>query len=339
VKRTSRRLLLGVIAGVLVFAGFSLYADAGKLGDRLAEFSWAAMGAALGLAVLNYALRFVRWTLYLRRRELDVPTGISALVFLSGFALSVTPGKVGELIKSFLLRETRGIPVTQTAPIVVAERVTDLLALLLVGAVGVAVYGIAQTTVIVGIALLVFGMLVLTWPRLAKGVIRLFTTPHFARKWRARLGFFYDELKALVLPGPLSWATALAMLAWLAECVGFAIIIAGFSGTDVPWLLAISIYAATTVAGALSFLPGGLLVTEAGMTLLLVQASRGVDEPTAVAATILTRLATLWFAVVLGIAALTLLRKLAPASERALQDDPPEKADSQAQPPVDGEGA
>jgi uncharacterized protein (TIRG00374 family) len=82
--------------------------------------------------------------------------------------------------------------------------------------------------------------------------------------------------------------------------------------------LAILIYAVTTVAGALSFLPGGLLVTEAGMTLLLVQSARGVDEPTAVAATLLIRLATLWFAVLIGLIALTALRRGSNKLDKAL---------------------
>ncbi|MEK7423956.1 MAG: lysylphosphatidylglycerol synthase domain-containing protein, partial [Actinomycetota bacterium] len=84
------------MAGVAVFAGISIHADVGALGERLRGFSWAAFIAALALAVANYAIRFVRWTLYLRHRDLEVPVRTSALVFLSGFALSVTPGKVGE---------------------------------------------------------------------------------------------------------------------------------------------------------------------------------------------------------------------------------------------------
>lgn len=319
----TRRLLLGIIAGVVVFAGFSLYADAEALGERLAEFSWMTFAAALGLALVNYALRLLRWNLYLRRAEISVPPGHSALVFLSGFALSITPGKVGELIKSLLLRETWGIPITKSAPIVVAERVTDLAGILLVGAIGVGVYGIARTTVFAGGSLIIGALVILTWPRLALGCIRLCTAPKFARRFRERLRVFYEELKDLVGPGPLTWATALAMVAWAAECIGFAVIISGFAGTDVPLLLATAIYAATTVAGALSFLPGGLLVTEAGMTFLLVEIARGLDEPTAVAATILTRLATLWFAVAIGVAALMLLRRLAPHSAKALADAAP----------------
>lgn len=307
--QTSRRLLLGIIAGVLVFAGISLYADTGKLSDRLGEFAWSAFFIALGMALLNYTLRFIRWQLYLRRCRMDVPPRLSALVFLSGFALSVTPGKLGELIKSYLLKQSRGIPVADSAPIVVAERITDLIALVGVGAVGVALYGIARTTVFVGIALLAFGMVVLSWPRLADLLIRMATTPAFLQRFRERLRKFYWGLHGLVKPWPLTWATALAVVAWLAECVGFAVIVAGFDGSSVSFPLATAIYAATTVAGALSFVPGGLLVTEASMALLLAQSALGGDEVTAVAATILTRLATLWFAVALGLAAMAALRK------------------------------
>jgi len=102
--------------------------------------------------------------------------------------------------------------------------------------------------------------------------------------------------------------------------VGFALVISAFPGTAVPLGLATLIYATTTVAGALSFLPGGLLVTEGTMTLFLVEASRGVDQPTAVAATILIRLATLWFAVVIGILALLILRRLTPGAAQVLDD-------------------
>ena len=99
----------------------------------------------LGLALANYTIRFVRWALYLRARSVRIPLGSSALVFGAGLSLSITPGKIGELVKSYLLRELHDIPVTRTAPIVIAERVSDLIALVLLAVVGVAAYGIAQT--------------------------------------------------------------------------------------------------------------------------------------------------------------------------------------------------
>jgi uncharacterized protein (TIRG00374 family) len=321
VTRTTRRLLIGLIVGILVVAAMSLYADVGELGERLASFSWLAFVAALGLALLNYGIRFIRWQLYLKRRNLPVRLPLSSMVFLSGFALSVTPGKVGELLKSYLLRETRGFPVSATASIVVAERVTDLAALLVLGGVGVYLYGYAQATVLAGLGVVLLGLIVLSWQRLAHGIIGVVTRPQKLRRFRDRLLVFYDGLADLVRPAPLTWATTLACVAWLAECIGFAIIVSGFVGAHIDVGLATLIYASTTIAGALSFLPGGLIVTEATMTLFLVKASSGLDEAAAAAATILTRLATLWFAVLLGLLALALLRWAAPSTRRALTRD------------------
>ena len=253
-----------------------------------------------------------------KKAEISLETGLSAKIFLSGFALSVTPGKLGELVKCYLIREYESVPIAKSAPLVVGERVTDLTALLVLGLIGVATYQVAQDMMIVGIALVCTGLLILAWPDLATFCIRILTGPKRVRGFRAPLLEFYRGLNHLVRPWPLFWATSLGIVAWLAECVGFALILSAFPGTDIPLGLAILIYAATTVAGALSFLPGGLLVTEAAMTLLLVEAARGVDEPTAVAATLLIRLATLWFAVIIGLVALTALRRGSGKADQAL---------------------
>lgn len=336
--RTSRRLLIVVAGGGAVFAAVSIYGDVHELGDRLAGFHWWTFAAGLGCAVVNYALRYARWALYLQNRQIAVAHRTSVLVFVSGFALSVTPGKVGELIKSYLLRAILGFPIARTAPVVVAERVTDLIALLLLALVGVALYGIAGGTVAAGGLLVLGGLVVLAWPRLSHRLIDFITVPRRLSRYRPRLRELYDGLAALVRPSPLTWATALAIVAWLAECVGFALIVSGFPGTHVPLALAILIYASTTVAGALSFLPGGLIVTEAGMTWLL-ESAHAADQATAAAATILTRLATLWFAVVIGLIALALLRRHAPATSRALDGDIPAKADETARAEVPEGGA
>jgi len=181
---TAKRLVIVVVAGVLVLAGFSIYADVGELGDRLAGFEWWALAAALALALVNYFIRYLRWSFYLSSRDIDVPAPTSRLVFVAGFALSITPGKIGELIKSYLLRATHGIPITRTAPIVIAERVTDLGALLILGVIGVSIYGVARGMVLAGVAVVASGLLVLSIPVLARGCIRFVTWPGFARRLR-----------------------------------------------------------------------------------------------------------------------------------------------------------
>jgi uncharacterized protein (TIRG00374 family) len=312
VSRHPRRVIALVLAAGALLAALVLVGDVREVRDRLGGFHWWAFGAALGLAVANYALRFARWQLYLRDREIVVPTGTSALVFVAGFAMAVTPGKLGELVKSYLLRQLAGIPVARSAAIVIAERVSDLLALLLLAAVGVAAYGIATEVAIATAVLLAIAFVFLLWRRLGIATVELITRPRLARLRRPLLET-YDGLAALGRPTVLAWSTLLGAAAWACEGIGFALVVDAFPGAHVALGMAIFIYAATTIAGALSFLPGGLGVTEDAMTLLLVENAVNVDRGTATAATILTRLATLWFAVALGMAALAWARRRAPA--------------------------
>src|SRR4029077_10005384 len=135
------------------------------LGAELTGFAWPVFGAALALALTNYLLRFVRWQLYLRRQNVRGPVASSFYVFMAGLSLSITPAKLGEILKSYLLREMHDVPAPRTAPIVVAERVSDLVALLVLAVVGVAAYGVDPTLVIAASGLIAFGLLLLAWQR------------------------------------------------------------------------------------------------------------------------------------------------------------------------------
>ncbi len=305
-RRTWLWLLIAVVIGV---AAVSAVGDVRHIGEKLAGFGWWALVATLGLALANYALRFVRWQLYLRRQAVSVPTSSSAIVFGAGLSLSITPAKLGELVKSYLLRELHDVPAVQTAPIVVAERVSDLVALLGLAVIGVAVYGVQTTLVAAAAGAIAFGLVLLAWPRPTRALIDLVTRPAKLRRLRAPLHEMYGGLAALCRPKPLIIATAIAIPAWSCECIGFALICDAFPGAHIALGLAMVIYAATTIAGALSFLPGGLGVTEGAMTFALVSGAAHLDASTALAATLLTRLATLWFAVVLGIGFLTIARR------------------------------
>ncbi|HVU50026.1 MAG TPA: lysylphosphatidylglycerol synthase transmembrane domain-containing protein [Polyangia bacterium] len=300
------RVALGVAAGVAVYVGFSIWANARQVAEALARFRWSLAALACLLAACNYLVRFGRWHYYLRVLGLPVAPRDSLLVFLAGFSLTVTPGKLGEAVKAFLLRASHGYSVTRTAPIVVAERVTDLLALLLLALAGVFHFDVDRRFLVAGAAVVIGGVLVVSIDPLAELALGLAAGLPGVRRFAPRLREMHAATAALLHPKPLVLATAISTLSWFLECLAFATVVRGFPGAVLDLRAATFIYAAMTVAGALSFLPGGLGVTEAGMLALLVRFGAGLTRGSAAAATFVTRACTLWFAVALGLPALAL---------------------------------
>jgi uncharacterized protein (TIRG00374 family) len=237
---------------------------------------------------------------------LKVAVRDSLLVFLAGFSLTVTPGKLGEAVKAFLLRATHGYPVARTAPIVIAERVTDLLALLLLALVGVFQFDVDRRFLVAGAVVVLGGVLVVSVDPLAELALAIAARLPGVRRFAPKLREMHVATAALLHPKPLVLATAISTVSWFFECLAFWAVVRGFPGAGLGLRAATFIYAAMTVAGALSFLPGGLGVTEAGMLALLVKFGTGLGRPEAAAATFVTRAATLWFAVALGLPALVL---------------------------------
>jgi uncharacterized protein (TIRG00374 family) len=311
VSRFGLRFLIGLALGAAVIVGFSLYADLSKLSDHLHAFSWALLLPVLGLTLTNYALRFAKWHFLLRRAGVVVPLQISLLVFLSGFSMGITPGKLGELLKSYLLKLSHGVPMTQTAPVVIAERIADLLALLLLCLVGIFSYAtgprIRLLLALCALAVLVL-TIVLASRRLFVSLSKVLGRIRPLRGLALRLEAFSEPMSALLAPFPLACNTLLSLAAWICECVGFFLVIHALPGATAQLQLAVFIYASTTVLGALSFLPGGLGVTEGSMTLLLVRTASGMSRSAAIAATLVIRLCTLWFAVLVGMGALVVFR-------------------------------
>jgi uncharacterized membrane protein YbhN (UPF0104 family) len=314
--RLGRRLLAPAVLGLLALVGLALLADARRLAGRLWEFDLALLGPVLALSLLNYALRFWRWRLYLEALAVELPAGRSLGIFLVGFLLSVTPGKAGELGKAWLVRELGGGPARRAVPAVLAERLTDVLGVVLLLSAGALAFPGGGWIAGAGVALVVGSTALLGGRRAAEALFRRAERlPRIGGRVH-HLHELYERLRRLISPRLLAAGLALSTVAWGAEAVGFHLVVASYA-PGAGFLASLFDYAAASVAGGLSMLPGGLLASEGSLTALL--GSQGLDAATAASATLITRAATLWFAVALGLAALPgVLRRLrrAPAANR-----------------------
>ncbi len=308
------RLVLWGLAVLGVVVTLFVVADVRATGASLRAFDWWQLPAVVGFTLLNYVLRWLKWDWYLRRMRMreGVSTADSALLFTSGMAMAVTPGKAGEVSKSFLLRRLNGTPVSASAPVVLAERFTDGLAMLLLAAIGLAVYpAIRPLFVVLALGALAM-VVVLRHGVLFDRALALVAKAPIARRAGGGLEAARASTRSLFAWPVLELSTALSVASWFGECVAFAFVLVGLGEplSAETLLLATFIFAASTLIGLVSLLPGGLGASEissAGLLVLLLP----MDAGPAAAATLLIRICTLWFGVALGFGALAvMLRRL-----------------------------
>ncbi len=304
-----RRMLAAMLVAVALYGGFAIWRGVDKMGGELARFEAWAFAAACALAFANYLVRWLRWEFYLARLEIrGVSRPDSLLTFLSGFVLTVTPGKVGEVFKSVVLQETHGVPVERTAPIVVAERVTDVIGVVVLIVCGSLGFSGGLLWAALGIGAVVVLLVIVSSRKLSLVLIGLVERlPGAFGRAGPKLHRAYESLAVLLRPSNLVLPTLLSVCAWAMECAALWVILKGF-GQSTGFGLATFFYATSTLAGALVPVPGGLGVTEASLQGQLQEL--GHVSPTAsTASMILVRFATLWFAVLVGFLALTILRR------------------------------
>lgn len=311
-RRFLRRLLAATLLAVALYGAFVVYAGVREIGESLRSFRWWTFALALALASFNYGLRFAKWEYYLHRLQIrGIPKLDSLLVFLSGFVLTVTPGKVGEVFKSAVLAETHGVSGARTAPIVVAERLTDVIGVIVLILLGSTGFPGGLTWAMIGSALVLLGLVLIAWR--APGLLligwlerRQGRLQRFAPKLREA----FESLRVLASPRALLWPSLLSIVGWGAEGLALYLLLLGFQATAaLP--LTIFFYATATLAGAIIPVPGGLGVAEAMIQEQLVRLGN-VGQGDATSAMILIRFATLWWAVIVGFAALALLRRKFP---------------------------
>ena len=304
-KNTSltRKLIPGLLFGLLVFAGLILVGDIRQIGDEVRGFPWLIIPLVLGLTLWNYILRFIKWHYFLGQVGVrQLPILESARLFVAGFPLAVTPGKVGETLKGVWLNQLTDIPTARGVSVVLAERISDGLAMLILSTVGVIAYRRYWPAFAIVLGLLL-GVVIISQIRpLSEYLLGIGVRLPLVNRFAHSVNEFYEGSSTLFRPWTTFISVSLGTISWLAEGIGFYLILIGFGVAPGISTLSIAIFVLSfsTVIGAISALPGGLLATDAsiiGMLVLLLD----MDANTAAAATLLIRFATLWFGVGLGL--------------------------------------
>lgn len=305
------RTAFSFLLGIAILVGLFRYTNV-DLGDLVAQIQRVDL-RLYALAVASYVLTFpfrgVRWQRLLRNAGVRLPVlPLTEVIFISWFVNSVLPGKIGDLYRGYIIKREHGVSLSRTMGTVVAERVVDLLCLiLLLGVTGLLVLRSRVSPVVdgilqvgwIGFAVLVIGLLVAY--RFGARLVAFFPT----RVQEIYERFAHGTFSSFSLrSAPL--LVVLTILAWSAEAARLYFVV---SALDVPGIGPLA--ALFTVAAiSLSLIvptPGGLGGVEAAFVLVL--AVFGVDRSLAVAVALLDRLISYYSLIVFGFPAFILTKR------------------------------
>ena len=297
-KHLLRAVLLAALASVLVYAVLAALTDAQAVAAALRDFPLEVLAAMVALTLVCYLLRTLRLRYLVGLVNCPLAYRDAAYIQFSGMTMTVTPGKVGEVLKAYLAREICGLRMSRGVAIVFCERLADLIAVLVLSVGGASLLGGGWFGLAIAMLVVALGTITVSSPRFHEFALRFIESRKWARRHHASASAISDTLRIVLSPRHFATAIGIAIVAWGAEGVAFALSLRALGFTELGVWPAVALYAASTVIGALVFLPGGIGLTELSITGLLVAA--GMAGPDATAATVLIRLVTMWFGVGLG---------------------------------------
>lgn len=306
-RKQIRALVWSIVLAIGSYLAVSIWSGWQEVFGAASRIGLTGITIALSLSLINYGLRFVRWQYYLGLLGHSIPVASNLKIYLTGFALTTTPGKAGEMIRSVFLAPL-GVSYSKSLAAFFSERLSDLIAVLGIAMIGIASYPQGRPVFYFLVALAMAVLFTIHRQSWLNRIKRVIDNKSSGRVRNAAMGLVDIALhsRQLYRWTPLFSGLLLGFIAWWAEAYAFHLMI-GWMGLQLPLSVTVFIYAFSMIIGAVSFLPGGLGGVEVAMVALLML--NRVPAAEAVALTILIRITTLWFAVVIGLVVLLRYRR------------------------------
>ena len=294
--------MIGVIIAIAVYVIFLLVSDFNTIFNKISNFQVSYLPIILSLVTVGWCVLFLRWTILLKNSAISIPHKQSFLIYMASFSMSATPGQLGELIKSQLLKNKFNVPVTKTAPLVIIERLSDLTGAIIVSIIGFWLLNINIYVPIIASIVLGLIFLLLKSKKMFNKALGLIKKVKFASKLTDPIAESFDTIQMSLNKKTLVISTALSVCFWLLIGTSSYFVLRAVGIDNLEIIGAVSIYSSSIIIGAASLIPGGVGVAEGSIAGLLNLS--GINLSVAFALGILIRIFTLWYGVVTGFVAL-----------------------------------
>tara|TARA_Y100001949_G_scaffold171352_1_gene173694 strand:- start:41 stop:1003 length:963 start_codon:yes stop_codon:yes gene_type:complete len=296
--KLGNRLILVLVAAVAIYAIFLFTSDYDLISEKISDFKVNYLPLILFLVAVSWVPLIIRWNFLLKNCEIDIPLTKSILIFLSGLAFEITPGHVGVLMKSQILKTSYNISRTKTVPIVLVEKMYDLIGAILASAMGIIILGMDFHLIIIAILVLTIVFFIIYYRPASKLFIKRVTKTKFFSKYVENISEFDKIVQKSTNVKIATICILLAVTYWFIVSTAVYYTLIAFDVNILDYLKVLAIYTTSVLLGAVSFIPGGVGITEGTIAGLL--SLEGIDISIALVLSVMIRIFTLGFAVVVG---------------------------------------
>ena len=293
-----KSLLIGILGIIAIYAVILIAFDINIISEKISDFDSKYLPIIIPLIPLTWGVLFLRWNLLLKNSDIDIPLKDNFMIFISGFALGVTPGKVGELIKSQLLKNKFHIPRTKTAPLVIVERFYDFFAIAIISLFGILVFEYSIYIfgiLIIGISIF---LIVTSSEKIFLKFLNKIEKIKFLKNFSNELPKSFDVIQKSTRGKILPLSITLSVVFWFLDSIIAYLTLLSFGIDIIDYFVLMSIYTSSIILGVISFLPLGIGVVEGSLVGFL--SLNGIEFHLATAIVVFIRFFTRWIGVMAG---------------------------------------
>ena len=293
-----KSLLLGILGIIAIYAIILIAFDVNIISEKINDFDFQYLPFIIPLIPLTWGVLFLRWNLLLKNSAIDIPLKDNFMIFISGFALGVTPGKVGELIKAQLLKNKFNIPRSKTAPLVIVERFYDFFAIAIISLFGILVfeYSIYIFTIL-SVGIIIF-LTITSSEKLFLKFLQKIEKIKFLRNFSSELPKSFTIIQKSTRGKIFPLSIILSVIFWILDSIIAYLTLLAFGIDIIDYFVLMSIYTSSIILGVISFLPLGIGVVEGSMVGFL--SLNGIEFPLATVIVVFIRFFTRWIGVMAG---------------------------------------
>jgi len=278
--------ILLIAVFVIVYIVLILYSDISKLQATFSEIEINFLLIGIGFWFIALIPRLIRWHYFLKEIDNKIPFSANVLYYLVGLSLTIAPGRMGELVRSPLIKRDFGISISKTASIVFVERFYDIIGLLSLIIIGFIFVAFDNTLIIAPLALLAITIIIFKNKKLLTKLTTKISKLPFLKNLDSNFEESYDTATKLMSFKFALFGSSTSLISYCLEVLGVYYFILSLHGQISLPAISVALPASLFVA-ALSFVPGGIGVFEGGMVSLLI--FYGLSYQISLATTILIR--------------------------------------------------